>query len=110
MLDAQLPAEDAPDLGGKLSPPVRSDHRWYAELATQVAMRVSSQVAAAMSLAGVASIQLVDLSIMVMMYDHPSADVGSGQTRSMFTWPNRRFLGTRMGCTVAAGCLVVLLL
>ncbi len=30
-LDAQLPAEDAPDPGGKLRPPIRSDHRWYAE-------------------------------------------------------------------------------
>jgi hypothetical protein len=36
-------------------------------LATQAAMRVSAQVAAAMSRTGVASSHLVDLSIMVMM-------------------------------------------
>ncbi len=109
VLDAQLPAEDAPDLGGKLRPLSEVITACTPNWATQAAMSVSAQVAATMSCTGAASIHLVDLSIMVIMYDHPSADVGSGPTRSMCMWLNRR-LGTGMGCTSAAGCLVVLLL
>jgi hypothetical protein len=69
-------------------------------LATKAAMSVSAQVAAAMCPSW------VDLPIMVM-YDHPSVDVGSGPTRSTCTWLKRR-LGTGMGCTADADCLVVL--
>ncbi len=78
-------------------------------LATQAAMSVSAQVAAAVCPSrGRSRSTWVDLSIMVM-YDYPSVDVGSGLTRSMCMWLKRR-LGTGMGCTAAADCLVVLLI
>ncbi len=105
----QLPAEDAPDTGGELRPHFRSDHPWYPESGHPGGDECfCAGRRRHVSLTGVASIYLVDLSIMVM-YDHPSVDVGSGPTRSTCTWLKRR-LGTGIGCTAAADCLVVLLI
>jgi hypothetical protein len=106
VLDAQLPADDAPGLGGKLGP---LSEVITAESGHPISDKCVRAGRRRHVLHGGGSIRLVDLSIMVVMYDHPSADVGSGPTRSMCTWLNWR-LGTGLGCTAAAGCLVVLLL
>jgi hypothetical protein len=78
-------------------------------LATQPVKRASTQAAVSIDRSGIASSQRVDLSIMVNKYTYPSAEVGSGPTRS--TWMCvKRTAGTGIGCTAAGGCLVTLAL
>ncbi len=51
-------------------------------LATQPVIRASTQEAVSIDRSGNASSQRVDLSTMVNKYTYPSAEVGSGPTRS----------------------------
>jgi hypothetical protein len=67
VLDAQLPADNGPDLEVNCVPLSEMITAGTPNLATQATMRVSAQVAVTMSHTGAASIHLVDLSIMVMM-------------------------------------------
>jgi hypothetical protein len=53
-------------------------------LDTQPLIKASAQEAADISLSGMASNHLVDLSTAVNRYEYPAADVGRGPTRS--TW------------------------
>jgi hypothetical protein len=56
---------------------------------------------------GMASAHRVDLSMTVRMYCMPLLDVGRGPTKSMWMWVNL-LVGTGMGSTAAASCLVTL--
>jgi hypothetical protein len=70
---------------------------------TQPATKASAIVAAYMFLTGIASTHLVDWSMMVKRYLNPSADLGSGPTKSTWRCLNRRS-ETGMICVAAAGC------
>jgi hypothetical protein len=72
---------------------------------TQPATKASAIVAASMFLTGMASTHLVDRSMMVKRYLKPSAEVGSGPTKSTWRCVNRCY-GTGMLCVAAAGCSV----
>jgi hypothetical protein len=87
----------------------RSDvmHSGTPNLATHVAMKVSAQDVAEVSLSGTASNHLVDLSIMVKMWLKPPEETGTGPTRSTCTCVKRQH-GIGMGCAGAAGCNVTL--
>ena len=73
--------------------------------ATHAAVKACAHVAASMSLSGSASNQRVVRSTMVKRYLYLSGVVERGPTRSTCTWV-KRWHGTGMGCTAAAGCLV----
>jgi hypothetical protein len=86
-----------------------SDVSWLGtpKRAIQPEMRASAQSAAAMLAKGMASAHRVDLSITVRMYCIPVLEVGRGPTKSMWMCVNL-LVGTGMGSTAAAGCLVTL--
>jgi hypothetical protein len=78
-------------------------------LEIQPAMRVSAQVAAAMSRMGRASSQREDLSTTVNRYLLLQVAAGRGPTMSTWMWV-KRLAGMAMGCTAAACCLETLAL
>jgi hypothetical protein len=78
-------------------------------LEIQPAMRVSAQLAAAMSRMGRASSQREDLSTTVNRYLLPHAAAGRGPTMSTWMWV-KCLAGMAMGCTTAMCCLEALAL
>ena len=76
-------------------------------LAIQLLIRASMQVSVSMEVMGMASSDLLDRSMMVKRYWKPSLETVRGPTKS--TWMCEKcWVGTGMGCTAAAGCLVTL--
>ena len=71
-------------------------------LAIQTEKRAWAQSAADVAVSGTASIHLVVLSIMVMMWVKPS-DGGNGPTKSMWRWLKRRD-GIGIGWTLTWVC------
>jgi hypothetical protein len=76
-------------------------------LKIQPAIRASAHVATSMFISGTASNQRVDLSIIVIMYLKPAADVGRGPTKSTCRWLNL-LSGTGIACTATVACVVTL--
>jgi hypothetical protein len=73
-------------------------------LATQDDIRASTQSLAAMDFKGAASNHLDNLSTIVNKYLKPSADVGSGPTRSTCAWvKHRSSIGTAWTGAVCCG-------